>query len=135
MGTGRIGAIVLDFHGEATSEKMSMGHFCDGRVSLVVGTHSHIPTADAQIFPGGTAYQTDAGMCGDYNSVIGMEKTVPVYKFTRKLPTERMKPAQGPGTLCGVLVETDDATGLAKSVCPIRVGGRLIPALPLINEG
>lgn len=120
-----VGAIIVDFHGEATSEKMAMGHFCDGRVSLVVGTHTHIPTADAQILPQGTAYQTDAGMCGDYDSVVGMEKTVPLMKFTRKIPTGRMQPAQGPGTLCGVLVETDDTTGLAKSIHPIRVGARL----------
>jgi metallophosphoesterase (TIGR00282 family) len=127
LGSSGIGAIVVDFHGEATSEKMCMGHFCDGRVSLVVGSHTHIPTSDAQILPGGTAYQTDAGMCGDYNSVVGMEKTAPLLRFTRKVPTERMKPAQGPGTLCGVFVETDDATGLARSIHPIRIGGRLIP--------
>lgn len=130
LGSGSIGAIVLDFHGEATSEKMAMGHFCDGRVSLVVGTHTHIPTADTQILPKGTAYQTDAGMCGDYNSVVGMEKTVPLLKFTRKMPTERMHPAQGPGTLCGVFVETDDTTGLAQSIHPIRIGARLSPAWP-----
>jgi metallophosphoesterase (TIGR00282 family) len=120
-----IGAIVLDFHGEATSEKMAMGHFCDGRVSLVVGTHTHIPTADMQILPKGTAYQTDAGMCGDYDSVVGMEKAVPLLKFTRKMPTDRMQPAQGPGTMCGVFVETDDASGLAKSIHPICLGARL----------
>ncbi len=107
-----------------------MGHFCDGRVSLVVGTHTHVPTADAQILPHGTAYQTDAGMCGDYDSVVGMEKTVPILRFTRKMPTERMAPAQGAATLCGVLVETDDATGLATSVHPIRLGGRLSPSCP-----
>lgn len=131
-GSASIGAIVLDFHGEATSEKMAMGHFCDGRVSLVVGTHTHIPTADMQIFPNGTAYQTDAGMCGDYNSVVGMEKTVPILKFTRKMPTDRMQPAQGAGTLCGLFLETDDATGLAISIHPIRLGGRLSPAFPEI---
>lgn len=125
LGGGSIGATILDFHGEATSEKMAMGHFCDGRVSLVVGSHTHVPTSDMQILPGGTAYQTDAGMCGDYNSVVGMEKTVPILKFTRKMPTDRMQPAQGPGTLCGVFVETDDATGLAKSIHPICVGARL----------
>lgn len=130
LGRGSLGAIVLDFHGEATSEKMAMGHFCDGRVSLVVGTHTHVPTADAQILPQGTAYQTDAGMCGDYDSVVGMDKTVPLLRFTRKMPTERMAPAQGPGTLCGVFVETDDATGLATSIHPVRLGGRLSPALP-----
>lgn len=124
-------AIVLDFHGEATSEKMAMGHFCDGRVSLVVGTHSHIPTADTQILSQGTAYQTDAGMCGDYNSVIGMNKEVPLHKFTRKTPTERMSPALGPGTLCAVYVETDDSTGLALRAEPVQLGGRLREHMPI----
>ncbi len=122
----QVQAIVLDFHGEATSEKMAMGHFCDGRVSLVVGTHTHVPTADHQILNGGTAYQSDAGMCGDYDSVVGMAKEIPLYKFTRRLPsTERAKPAQGEATLCGILVNTDDATGLAKKIYPVRLGGRL----------
>ncbi len=123
-------AIVVDFHGEATSEKMAMGHFCDGRASLVVGTHSHVPTADAQVLPGGTAYQTDAGMCGDYNSVIGMEKDEPLNRFLSKIPSGRFQPALGPATLCGVFVETD-ASGLALRVEPVRVGGRLKPALPV----
>ncbi|MFT3671003.1 TIGR00282 family metallophosphoesterase [Aestuariivirga sp.] len=121
-------AILLDFHGEASSEKMAMGHFCDGRVSVVVGTHTHTPTADHHILKGGTAYQTDAGMCGDYDSVIGMEKSEPLQRFLRKLPVERMKPAEGEATLCGLAVETDDATGLALKVAPIRIGGRLAPA-------
>jgi calcineurin-like phosphoesterase len=107
-----------------------MGHFLDGRTSLVVGTHSHVPTADAQILPKGTAYLSDAGMCGDYDSVIGMQKEAALYRFTRKLPGERLTPAEGPATICGVLVETDDANGLAKTVSPIRVGGRLQPAWP-----
>ncbi|MDR3500008.1 MAG: TIGR00282 family metallophosphoesterase [Parvibaculum sp.] len=123
-------AIVVDFHGEATSEKMAMGHFCDGRASLVVGTHSHVPTADAQVLPGGTAYQTDAGMCGDYNSVIGMEKEEPISRFLSKIPSGRFQPALGPATLCGVFVETD-AKGLAIRVEPVRVGGRLIQSLPV----
>ena len=123
-------AVIVDIHGEATSEKMSMGHFCDGRVSMVVGSHSHVPTADAQILPGGTAYQTDAGMCGDYDSVIGMKKDVATALFTRKIPGERLSPAEGEGTLCGVYVETDDQTGLAKRIAPIRIGGRLIPSMP-----
>lgn len=123
-------AIIVDVHAEATSEKMAMGHFCDGRASFVVGTHTHIPTADAQILPGGTAYQTDAGMCGDYDSVIGMKKEASVKRFSTRLPTERMGPAEGPATACGVFVETDDKTGLAIRVEPIRVGGRLIEALP-----
>jgi hypothetical protein len=123
-------AIVLDLHAEATSEKMAMGHVVDGRVSLCVGTHTHVPTADTMILPGGTAYQSDAGMCGDYDSVIGMDKTVPIARFTRKLPTERMAAAVGEGTLCAIFVETDDASGLARRVSPIRIGGRLSPAMP-----
>jgi len=122
---GTVDVIVLDFHAEATSEKMAMGHFVDGRVSLCVGTHTHVPTADTMILPGGTAYQTDTGMCGDYDSVIGMDKAVPVARFTRKLPTERLSPASGEGTLCAVYVETDDATGLARRIEPVRAGGRL----------
>ena len=124
--------ILVDIHAEATSEKMAMGQFLDGRVSLVVGTHSHIPTADAQIFDGGTAYQTDAGMCGDYNSVIGMDKVEPIQRFTKKLRGDRFSPAVGEGTLCGVFVETDDKTGLAKRVEPIRMGARLIETFPSI---
>ena len=123
-------AAIVDIHGEATSEKMAMGHFADGRASLVVGTHSHVPTADAQILPGGTAYQSDAGMCGDYDSVIGMKKGPAVARFLRKMPGERMEPAEGEATLCGVVVETDDATGLAARVAPIRLGGRLAPHWP-----
>lgn len=118
-------AILLDFHAEASSEKMAMGHFCDGRVSVVVGTHTHTPTADHHILTGGTAYQTDAGMCGDYDSVIGMEKAEPLQRFLRKLPIERMKPAEGEATLCGLAVETDDKTGLALNVAPLRIGGKL----------
>ncbi len=121
-------AVLIDFHAEATSEKMAFGHFCDGRASLVVGTHTHVPTADHQILPGGTGFMADAGMCGDFDSVIGMEKTEPLQRFLRKLPVERMKPAEGPATVCGVAVETDDATGLALRIAPIRVGGRLSPA-------
>jgi metallophosphoesterase (TIGR00282 family) len=122
-------AIIIDMHAEATSEKMAMGHFCDGRVSFVVGTHSHVPTADAQILPGGTAYQTDAGMCGDYNSVIGMEKDEPLNRFTTRIPSGRFQPAMGPATLCGVFVETG-ADGLARRVEPVRIGGRLKQVLP-----
>jgi hypothetical protein len=122
-------AIVIDMHAEATSEKMAMGQFCDGRASLVVGTHSHIPTADAQIFPGGTAYQTDAGACADYDSVIGMEKFEPLQRFTRKMSSGRYSPASGPATLCGVFVETN-AQGLATRIEPVRVGGRLKQSVP-----
>jgi metallophosphoesterase (TIGR00282 family) len=122
-------AVIVDVHAEATSEKMAMGHFCDGRASLVVGTHSHVPTADAQILPGGTAYQSDAGACADYDSVIGMDKAEPLQRFTRKIPTQRYTPASGPATLCGVFVQTG-AGGLASRIEPVRLGGRLIAALP-----
>lgn len=125
-----VNAIMVDFHGEATSEKMAMGHYLDGRVSMVVGTHSHVPTADAQILPGGTAYQTDAGMCGDYNSVIGMEKTEPISRFLTKMNRERYSPASGEATVCGTFVETDDRTGLAIRVEPVRIGPRLMEHLP-----
>ena len=123
-------AIVVDMHAEATSEKMAMGQFCDGRASFVVGTHQHIPTGDAQIFTGGTAYQTDAGACADYDSVIGMEKYEPIQRFTKKMPQGRMTPAGGPGTMCGVFVETSDSTGLATRIAPVRVGARLITSIP-----
>ncbi len=123
-------AIIVDIHAEATSEKMAMGHFCDGRASLVVGTHSHVPTADAQILPGGTAYQTDAGACADYDSVIGNQKDEPLRRFTTRISGGRYKPAEGPATVCGVFVETDAKTGLALRVEPIRVGGRLRPTRP-----
>ena len=122
-------AIVVDMHAEATSEKMAMGHFCDGRASLVVGTHQHVPTADAQILPGGTAYQTDAGACADYDSVIGMDKAEPLQRFVCKISSTRFTPATGPVTVCGVFVETG-AKGLATRIAPIRVGGRLTPSLP-----
>lgn len=118
-------AIFVDFHAEATSEKMAMAHYLDGRVSAVVGTHTHIPTADAQIFPKGTAFQSDAGMTGDYNSVIGMKIDVPIMRFTRKFALERLSPAEGEGTLCGTFVVTDDKTGLAVSIHPVRKGPRL----------
>ena len=125
-----ITAIVADFHAEASSETMAYGHSFDGSVSLVVGTHTHVPTADHQILPGGTAYQTDAGMCGDYDSVIGMGKEGAASRFWRKTPGERLAPAEGEATVCGLFVETDDRTGLAKHVEPLRVGGRLDRALP-----
>lgn len=122
-------AVVIDFHGEASSEKMGFGHFCDGRASLVVGTHTHVPTADAQILPGGTGYLTDAGACADYDSVIGMEKDEPVYRFVHKMRGGRFSPAEGSGTLCGVFIETD-ASGKAVRIDPVRVGGRLQESLP-----
>ncbi len=123
-------AIVVDFHCEATSEKQGAGHFCDGRASLVVGTHTHIPTSDHQILPGGTAYMTDAGMTGDYDSVIGMKKEEPLRRFTTGIPSARFEPAEGVATMSGIAVETDDATGLAVKVAPVRIGGRLEQAVP-----
>ncbi len=127
---GQAQAIVVDIHCEATSEKMGVGHFCDGRASLVVGTHTHVPTGDAQILPGGTAYLTDAGMCGDYDSVIGMDKVEPMRRFVTGMGKTRFQPALGEATLCGVLVETDDRSGKATRVAPVRIGGRLQQAAP-----
>lgn len=127
---GMVQAAVVDFHAEATSEKMAMGHFCDGRASLVVGTHTHVPTGDAQILPRGTAYLSDAGMCGDYDSVIGMEKAEPLRRFITGMIRDKFTPAEGEATLCGVLVETDDRNGMAKSVQPVRDGGRLAQSPP-----
>ena len=125
------GAVILvDFHAEASSEKMALGHFADGRVSAVFGTHWHVPTADAQILPGGSAYQTDAGMCGDYDSVIGMQKDPAVRRFVSKMPGERPQVAEGEGTLCGILLEAEEASGLACRVEPVRLGGRLAPSVP-----
>lgn len=126
-------AVVVDMHAEITSEKMAMGHFCDGRASLVVGTHTHVPTADAQVLPGGTAYQTDAGACADYDSVIGNDKEEPLRRFTTRISGGRFRPAEGPATVCGVFVETDNATGLARRVEPIRVGGRLKETVPAVE--
>ncbi len=123
-------AVIIDVHCEASSEKMALAHYADGRASLVVGSHSHIPTGDAQILPRGTAYQTDAGMCGDYDSVIGMKKDAATARFVRKMPGERLTPAEGPGTLCAVFVETDDSTGLARRIAPVRLGARLAETVP-----
>jgi 2',3'-cyclic-nucleotide 2'-phosphodiesterase len=122
---GAVQASIVDVHAEATSEKMGMGHWCDGMASLVVGTHTHVPTADTMILPKGTAYQSDAGMCGDYDSVIGMEKLEPMRRFVTGMAKGRFEPADGPATLSGVYVETDDKTGRATTVRMIRVGGRL----------
>jgi 2',3'-cyclic-nucleotide 2'-phosphodiesterase len=127
---GAVQAAIVEIHAEATSEKMALGHWCDGRASLVVGSHTHVPTADAVILRKGTAYQSDAGMCGDYDSVIGMDKAEPLKRFVTGMGSERFQPALGEVTLCGALVETDDATGLARSITPIRVGGRLRPSGP-----
>lgn len=122
---GTVNASLIDVHCEATSEKMAMGHYCDGRASVVVGTHTHVPTADAMILPAGTAFQTDAGMCGDYNSVIGMQKEEPLRRFITGMPKSRFEPAAGEATLSGLYVETDDRTGKATRVEQVRQGGRL----------
>ena len=127
---GSVQASLIDVHCEATSEKMGMGHFCDGRASVVVGTHTHVPTGDAMILPAGTAYQSDAGMCGDYNSVIGMEKTEPMRRFITGMSKGRFTPAEGPATLSGLFVETDDRTGTAQVVKMIRHGGLLEASAP-----
>ena len=127
---GAVNAIVADFHAEATSEKLAYAHSFDGQVSMIVGTHTHVPTADHQILARGTAYQSDAGMCGDYDSVIGMAKESAAARYWRKMPGERLAPAEGPATICGLFVETDDATGLAQRVEPVRSGGRLSQAGP-----
>jgi len=112
---GSVQAIIVDMHAEATSEKMAMGQYLDGRVSMVVGSHTHVPTADARVLPNGTAYQTDAGMCGDYNSVIGFKLEAPLERFLIKIAKVRLEPASGEGTLCGTFVEVDDSTGRAIS--------------------
>lgn len=127
---GAVQASVVDIHCEATSEKMGVGHFCDGRTSLVVGTHTHVPTGDAQILPGGTGYLTDAGMCGDYLSVIGMESAEPMRRFVTGMSKGRFVPAAGEATLSGVYVETDDRTGKALRIEMVRQGGRLAEAGP-----
>lgn len=127
---GTVQAALVDMHCEATSEKMAMGHYCDGRASVVVGTHTHVPTADAMILPGGTAYLSDAGMCGDYLSVIGMDKAEPLRRFLTGMPKGRFEPARGPATLSGLFVETDDATGRAVRIAMVRDGGALVPAAP-----
>lgn len=125
-----VDAILVDIHAEATSEKQAMGHVCDGRVSLVVGTHQHVPTADTRILPNGTAYQTDAGMCGDYSGVIGMDKEEPVHRFTTRMRGGRFEAASGAGTVCGAFVETDNKTGLAVRAEPIRIGPGLMNWMP-----
>ena len=126
-----VDAILMDIHGEATSEKTAMGNFLDGRVSAVWGTHSHVPTADARILPGGTAYQTDLGMCGDYDSIIGMKKEAAIARFVKKVPGKRLAPAEGAATLCAIYMKLDDKTGLATHIEPVRLGGCLSQASPL----
>jgi calcineurin-like phosphoesterase len=122
--------IMIDVHGEATSEKMAIGHHADSRASMVVGTHTHVPTADHHILAGGTAFQTDSGMCGDYDSVIGMDKQAATARFTGT-NGPRLSVALGEVTLCGLLVESDEA-GLASAVAPFRRGGRLSEITPKI---
>lgn len=125
-----VDVIFIDFHAEATSEKMCFAHFVDGRVSAVVGTHTHTPTADHQILNGGTAYISDAGMCGDYDSSLGMDKEEPMNRFISKIPRGRFEPAMGEATLCGVGIEIDEGSGLSAAIRPLRVGPRLENALP-----
>lgn len=127
---GVANAVIVDFHAEATSEKMSMGRILDGRASLVVGTHTHVPTSDAVRLNKGTGYMTDAGMCGDYDSVIGMQAEEPIRRFVTGMAKGRFQPALGEATLSGVVVDTDDATGLCKAIWPVRVGGRLQQSAP-----
>ena len=123
-------AILVDFHAEATSEKQAMGHYLDGRVSVVVGTHTHAPTADDRVLPGGTAFQTDVGMCGDYNSVIGMRTNEPIARFLSPITRDRMEPATSAPTLSGLAVEIDDASGLATAAAALRFGGDLKTQIP-----
>ena len=127
-------AVIIDIHAEATSEKQAMGFFADGRASLVVGTHTHVPTADHRILPGGTAFVSDVGMTGDYDSIIGMAKDEPLGRFVRRIPSGKFEPAMGPATLCAIAVETNDSTGLAQRVAAVRCGGRLEEARPQFWE-
>jgi 2',3'-cyclic-nucleotide 2'-phosphodiesterase len=128
---GGADAIFIDFHAEATSEKQALGVFVDGRASVVVGTHTHSPTADERVLPGGTAYMSDAGMCGDYNSVLGMDIEEPLNRFLTRIPRERFEPALGPATVAGLAVEIDDRTGHAVWARGVRMGGVLPPTPPL----
>lgn len=133
LGSGADAAII-DIHAEATSEKQAMGFFADGRATLVVGTHTHVPTADHRILPGGTAFVSDVGMTGDYDSIIGMAKDEPLGRFVRRIPSGKFEPALGPATLCAIAVETDDSSGLATRVAAVRCGGRLEEARPQFWE-
>ena len=125
LGNGKADFIIVDMHGEITSEKMAMGHLFDGKATMVVGTHTHVPTSDHRIMENGTAYQTDLGMSGDYNSVIGMNKDNSLKKFLKDSSAENHFPALGEATISGLLVTADDKTGLAKKVQPIILGGSL----------
>lgn len=123
-------AVIFDFHAEATSEKQCFGHFVDGRASAVIGTHTHVPTADYQILNGGSGYMSDAGMCGDYDSSLGMNKEEPLNRFLSKIPRGRFEAAAGPATLSGVGIEISDRTGLAELIAPLRLGPRLTETIP-----
>ncbi len=123
--------IFIDFHGETTSEKAAFAYFVDGQVSAVVGTHTHVPTADHRLLPKGTAFLSDVGMCGDYQSVIGMRKDLSLQRFLTPINPPRLLPAEGEGTLCAVFLELDDASGLPITITPIRLGGALSPAYVL----
>jgi len=123
-------AILIDFHAEATSEKEALAHFVDGRATAVIGTHTHVPTADDQVLTGGTAYISDAGMCGDFDSILGMDKEEPINRFLTKIASRRFSPSKGKATVCGVGIEVDDATGLARAIAPVRLGGRLSQTEP-----
>ncbi len=129
-----VAAIIVDFHTEASSEQMAMGHYCDGRASLVVGTHTHVPSADVRILAQGTAYQTDAGMCGDYDSVIGMEKSAPLARFITGIASARFSPALGAPSLCGLCVVIDEKTGKALKAAPLIAGGALAPIWPNFGD-
>ena len=129
MGEGA-DAVFIDFHAEATSEKQALGVFLDGRVSCVAGTHTHSPTADHRVLPGGTAYLSDVGMCGDYNSVLGMKSAEPVNRFLTRIPRDRFEPSLGEATISGLAVEIDDASGRATDVAPLRIGGVLSETMP-----
>jgi len=124
-------AILIDFHAEATSEKQALAYFVDGRASAVIGTHTHVPTADEQILDRGTAYISDAGMCGDFDSVLGMDKEEPLQRFLTKVPNGRFQPALGEATICGVGIEIEDQTGFARAIAPVRLGGRLSQTEPV----
>lgn len=123
-------AIFVDFHAETTSEKLALANYIDGKVSAVVGTHTHIPTADAHILKGGTGFQADAGMTGDYDSIIGADKQVPIQRFVTKMPVDKMRPSGGDGTLCGVMLVTNDNTGKATAIDRVCVGPILKNYIP-----
>jgi len=127
----RCDVAICDFHAEATSEKQSFAYHFDGRLSLVVGTHTHAPTSDHRVLAGGTAFVSDIGMCGNYDSVLGMDKGEPIRRFLTKIPSTRFEPASGEGTLTGVAVEIDDASGRAQRIAPVRLGGCLEETSPI----